>query len=678
MRKLLGTSRKSVYLLGIAALLFSLLLHPLTASAHANLASSKPLADAQLDTAPSEIRITFTEGIDAKLSSLTLWDEDGREIGGAVSGEGDDTLVKSLPELKNGVYKVKWQVLSVDTHVTEGSYRFAVGTTLDKSGPAPTKSLDDDDESQAKPDSGSQGEDGKTAPVKPADPAGGPPDRGGPKPSAVQAERPKPAAEKPAAEKPAAGQPAAEKPAGGEADAGASGASKPGPRQPGADQAKEPKAAPTKSASSGSGSGAPGDAAASPAEEPGGADPAKGQQAPSVEAPAAEAAPSPSQESGSREEEAAPPKPSDPSGAERDEGSAPNEEEAAAPGSRDGRSADGAAPGAPADHAHIHHDHASGHSAHGTGMTDRWNTVIRIVNILTTAALFALLYHHDALGRGGPRLADMAARTQKAAQAIALAAAFLYALTYAAHMLLLAAQLTPAGSGASSMSSTAWTLAISTRVGMADGLRIVLAAGLYGTLLTGQRAHQRPMAVLRGLLLLGLALTFPLTGHAVSGSPLQAAAAVVSHALHFAAAGIWFGGLAGLLLVTRSLCRKPDADAFAEAGRLWSRFSAAALPLTVITVVTGLVLAVMHVGSWEALYTSAYGQTLLVKSALYAGVIVIAAFHRFLWLPAFVKQEGDPERVRVFLRGVRLEAACGAAIFIVAGMLSTGMPPHLG
>ncbi|MGG4392864.1 copper resistance protein CopC [Paenibacillus thiaminolyticus] len=678
MRKLLGTSRKSVYLLGIAALLFSLLLHPLTAFAHANLASSKPLADAQLDTAPSEIRITFTEGIDAKLSSLTLWDEDGREIGGAVSGEGDDTLVKSLPELKNGVYKVKWQVLSVDTHVTEGSYRFAVGTTLDKSGPAPTKSLDDEDESQAQPDSGSQGEDGKTAPVKPADPAGGPPDRSGPKPSAGQAERPKPAAEKPAAEKPAAEKPAAEKPAGGEADAGASGASKTGPRQPAADQAKEPTAAPTAPALSGSGSGASGDAAASPAEEPGGADPVKGQQAPSIEAPSAEAAASPGQESGSREEEAAPPKPSDSSGAERDQGIAPNEEEAAAPGSQDGRSADGAAPGASADHAHIHHDHASGHSAHGTGMTDRWNTVIRIINVLTTAALFALLYHHDALGRGGPRLADMAARTQKAAQAIALAAAFLYALTYAAHMLLLAAQLTPAASGASSMASTAWTLAISTRVGLADGARIVLAAGLYGTLLTGQRAHHRPMAVLRGLLLLSLALTFPLTGHAVSGSPLQAAAAVVSHALHFAAAGIWFGGLAGLLLVTRSLCRKPDAEAFAEADRLWSRFSAAALPLTVITVVTGLVLAVMHVGSWEALYISAYGQTLLVKSALYAGVIVIAAFHRFLWLPAFVKQENDPERVRVFLRGLRLEAACGAAIFIVAGMLSTGMPPHLG
>ncbi|NKI22005.1 hypothetical protein HFN20_12370 [Paenibacillus dendritiformis] len=657
-----GNSRQPGCLLGIAALLLSLLLHPLTVSAHANLASSKPLADAELDTAPTEIRIAFTEGIDAKLSSLTLWDEDGREIGGAVSGEGGDTLVKALPELKNGVYKVKWQVLSVDTHVTEGSYRFAVGTTLDKSGPAPTKSLDDIDEPQAKPDRGSPREDGKGDPVKPGAPAGGTaqPDRSGPQPPADQTE-----------------------PAGGETDAGASGPGKAGPRQP--DQAKEPKALPAAPASSGSGSGAPGDAAASPAGELGRADPDKGQQAPSVQASAAEAAPSAGQENGSREAEAAHPKPSDPSGAEQDEGSAPVGEQAAAPGSQDARSADGAAPdeapddvpGASADRAH-HHDHASGHTAQGTGMTDRWNTVIRIVNIMTTAALFALLFHHCSVGRGGPRLADIAARTHKAAQAAALAAACLYALTYAAHMLLLAAQLTPAGSGAGAIVSTAWTLAVATRVGLADAARIVLAAGLCGTLLMRQRPSHRPLAALRGLLLFGLALTFPLTGHAASGAPLQAAAAVVSHALHFATAGIWFGGLAGLLIVTRSLRRQPDADAFAEAGLLWSRFSAAALPLTVITVVTGLVLAVMHVGSWEALYTSAYGQTLLVKSALYAGVLVIAAFHRFFWLPAFMKQEGDPGRVRVFLRGVSLEAACGAVIFITAGMLSTGMPPGLG
>lgn len=660
----MGISRQPVYLLGVVALLFSLLLHPLTASAHANMASSKPLADAQLDTAPTEIRITFTEGIDAKLSSLTLWDEEGREIGGAVSGEGDDTLVKALPELKSGVYKVKWQVLSVDTHVTEGSYRFAVGTTLDKSGPAPTKSLDDE-EPQSNPDSGSQGQDGKTAPVKPGAPADGtsPPARRGPNSSAGgQAERPKPAADKPAS---------------GEADAGASGASKPGTGRPAADQAKEPKAPPT---APGSGSGAPGEAEASPAEELGGADPAKGRQAPQVQAPSSEADPSAGQETGSREGDPAPAsnEPADPSGAERDQGGVSDGEEAAAPGSQAVPSADGDAPEASTDHDHLHHDHTSGNPAQGTGMTDRWNTVIRIVNVLTTAALFALLYHHYALGRGGQRLADMAGRTHKAAQAVALAAACLYALTYAAHMLLLAMQLTPAGSGGSSVASTAWTLAVSTRVGLSDGLRIVLAAGLWGTLLTAQRAHHWPIAVLRSLLLLGLALTFPLTGHAVSGSPLQSAAAVVLHALHFTTAGIWFGGLAGLLLVTRSLRRKPDADAFAEAGRLWSRFSAAALPLTVITVITGLVLAIMHVGTWEALYTSAYGQTLLVKSALYAGVLVIAAFHRFLWLPAFVKQEGDPDRVRVFLRGVSLEAACGAAIFIAAGILSTGMPPGLG
>jgi methionine-rich copper-binding protein CopC len=32
----------------------------------------------------------------------------------------------SLPQLKAGIYKVVWRVVSVDTHVTNGSFTFRV------------------------------------------------------------------------------------------------------------------------------------------------------------------------------------------------------------------------------------------------------------------------------------------------------------------------------------------------------------------------------------------------------------------------------------------------------------------------------------------------------------------------------------------------------------------------
>jgi methionine-rich copper-binding protein CopC len=35
-------------------------------------------------------------------------------------------LTVSVPQLAPGRYRVKWRVLSVDTHVTEGDYSFDV------------------------------------------------------------------------------------------------------------------------------------------------------------------------------------------------------------------------------------------------------------------------------------------------------------------------------------------------------------------------------------------------------------------------------------------------------------------------------------------------------------------------------------------------------------------------
>lgn len=116
---------------------------PSFVSAHAYIYQSAPLADAELKTSPSEIKLTFTEKVDTKLSSIKLLDNaDGKEIKGSLSNDGDQTLIYTIPELSKGIYKVKWQVLSLDTHVTDGSYLFAVGVELESQAPEDTLSLD--------------------------------------------------------------------------------------------------------------------------------------------------------------------------------------------------------------------------------------------------------------------------------------------------------------------------------------------------------------------------------------------------------------------------------------------------------------------------------------------------------------------------------------------------------
>jgi putative copper export protein/methionine-rich copper-binding protein CopC len=115
---------------------------PSAAGAHAYLERSAPLQGAELKESPTEIRLQFTEEIDAKLSQITLEDDKGNPIGGQLSGGDARSLIYKIPKLQSGVYKVKWQVLSVDTHVTEGSFRFSVAVPLEKEKPSETISLD--------------------------------------------------------------------------------------------------------------------------------------------------------------------------------------------------------------------------------------------------------------------------------------------------------------------------------------------------------------------------------------------------------------------------------------------------------------------------------------------------------------------------------------------------------
>lgn len=132
---------KRIYsLLAILLVIWACL--PSFVSAHAYIYQSSPLSNAVLDSSPSEIKLTFTEKIDTKLSSITLENSAGKEVKGTLSNDGDQTLIFTVPKLEEGVYKVRWQVLSLDTHVTDGSFQFSIGVELETKAPDDTASLD--------------------------------------------------------------------------------------------------------------------------------------------------------------------------------------------------------------------------------------------------------------------------------------------------------------------------------------------------------------------------------------------------------------------------------------------------------------------------------------------------------------------------------------------------------
>ena len=100
------------------------------ADAHPTLRSTNPAEGAAV-SAPTEIRLNFSEGVVSKFSSVELKDQAGKSIATgkvATNPKDDKQLVVPLQApLQAGSYTVKWNIVSVDTHRVSGTYAFKVG-----------------------------------------------------------------------------------------------------------------------------------------------------------------------------------------------------------------------------------------------------------------------------------------------------------------------------------------------------------------------------------------------------------------------------------------------------------------------------------------------------------------------------------------------------------------------
>ncbi|MGA2230172.1 MAG: copper resistance CopC family protein [Tepidisphaeraceae bacterium] len=99
------------------------------ALAHAFLDHADPKVGAVLSQPPTQIKIWFTQELEPAFSSVQVLDGNGTEVDkkDCHQDEKDKTLlIVSVPALAAGTYKVAWKVVSVDTHHTQGDFKFTV------------------------------------------------------------------------------------------------------------------------------------------------------------------------------------------------------------------------------------------------------------------------------------------------------------------------------------------------------------------------------------------------------------------------------------------------------------------------------------------------------------------------------------------------------------------------
>ena len=98
-----------------------------TAEAHAVIIDSIPAVDAVLAPGDSDITLHFNSRIDHQRSRLTLVAADGRTSALTIAPDSAaDIVAAKLTSLEAGQYRLRWQVLAIDGHLTRGDIRFSV------------------------------------------------------------------------------------------------------------------------------------------------------------------------------------------------------------------------------------------------------------------------------------------------------------------------------------------------------------------------------------------------------------------------------------------------------------------------------------------------------------------------------------------------------------------------
>jgi methionine-rich copper-binding protein CopC len=97
------------------------------AQAHAFLDHAEPRVGSTVPTAPHELSLTFSQNLEAAFSSVEVNDVNGTRVDLGKPTISASVMRVGLKPLPPGTYKVRWHVLSVDTHTTEGSFTFHVG-----------------------------------------------------------------------------------------------------------------------------------------------------------------------------------------------------------------------------------------------------------------------------------------------------------------------------------------------------------------------------------------------------------------------------------------------------------------------------------------------------------------------------------------------------------------------
>ncbi len=230
-----------------------------------------------------------------------------------------------------------------------------------------------------------------------------------------------------------------------------------------------------------------------------------------------------------------------------------------------------------------------------------------------------------------------------------------------------------------------WTVLNETTFGSVWMVRLVLSIVTVGLIWircgpkTGPR-RDLITPVLAAMLLVSLAGV----GHSQIEEGAAGTIHVVSDAAHLLAAGAWLGGLVplGYILWLHDRERRGQPAQRNELNEILQRFSGMGYVAVATLIGSGLLNGRFLIGNVSGLFAAPYGQSLIVKLVLFAGMLALAVSNRFWIVPSLIKARTDDPygstawtaRLRNHVLG---EQFLGLTVLLIVSVLGT-MQPAIG
>lgn len=236
------------------------------------------------------------------------------------------------------------------------------------------------------------------------------------------------------------------------------------------------------------------------------------------------------------------------------------------------------------------------------------------------------------------------------------------------------AQAMSASSDVAAVWGVAQTLLTQTAVGMTWGLRVaLLLISLWFTAASGGNARNRA-AVASVLCAVALAI-LAWAGHGAMNEGPAAWFHLGADIAHLLAAGAWVGALVALTFIARAARRQADQKAVAVLSSASTEFARLGTLIVAVLIASGIVNYIMIVGpSLSGLIETVYGRLLLVKLALFATMLALAAANRFCLAPTLEKARRDNDATAAVLalkRSLYLETTLAILILGLVAWIGT-------